>query len=187
MDFLKRLFSCSRNKNKYTFTNSGVYKLKLSYGDSYKYYIGKSNNIKRRIWCHENDNGSYWTKKYPPLSREPLLTNETNSKFWELEETLENMKLHGINNVRGSMFTKMTLTREDKIKAAQLYCEMYDLCRKCGSDAHFITNCSQIHMEPWVEKFGGELDIYTRKCKKCFTDITHKPIHHKFCEGCFSI
>ena len=28
MDFLKRLFSCSRNKNKYTFTNSGVYKLK---------------------------------------------------------------------------------------------------------------------------------------------------------------
>ena len=47
----------------------------------------------------------------------------------------------------------MTLTRDDKIKAAQLYCEMYDLCRRCGSDKHYITKCDQDHMESWVEKF----------------------------------
>ena len=29
-----------------------------------KYYIGESENIKRRIWIHENGNGSAWTKKY---------------------------------------------------------------------------------------------------------------------------
>ena len=185
MDFLKRLFSCSRDKT--TFTNNGVYKLKLAYGDAYKYYIGKSDNIERRIWCHKNDYGSYWTKKYPPISREPLITNDNNSKFWELEETLENMRIHGINNVRGSMFTKMTLTRDDKIKAAQLYCEMYDLCRRCGSDKHYITKCDQDHMESWVEKFGGELDLNSRRCKKCFSDISNKPIHYKFCEGCFSL
>ena len=72
------------------------------------------------------------------------ITDENNGKFWELEETLENMYLYGINNVRGSMFTKFTLSREDKIKAAQLYCEMYDLCRKCGSDKHYIYNCKHL-------------------------------------------
>ena len=181
MNFIRRLFSCSRDK----YINHGVYKLKLSEN---KYYIGKSTDIDRRIWCHENDNGSYWTKKYHFLNREPLLTdNNNNSKFWELEETLENICLYGINNVRGSMFTKMSLLREDKIKAAQLYCEMYDLCRKCGSDSHFITHCNQKHMEPWVEQFGGELDLNSRKCKKCFKDINHKPEYYKYCEGCFTL
>ena len=49
MNFIRRLFSCSRDK----YTNNGVYKLKLS---DNKYYIGKSTNIERRIWCHDNDN-----------------------------------------------------------------------------------------------------------------------------------
>ena len=84
MNFIRRLFSCSRDK----YINHGVYKLKLSEN---KYYIGKSTNIERRIWCHANDNGSYWTKKYYVVNREPLLKNNNNSKFWELEETLENI------------------------------------------------------------------------------------------------
>ena len=181
INIFKRCFCCC-NRNK--FNNTGVYKLKLHYN---KYYIGKSNNINRRIWCHENDNGSFWTKKHPVLYREPLLTNYTNdTKLWELEETLENMYLYGINNVRGSMFTKYSLSREDKIIAALLYCEMYDLCRKCGSDKHYIQNCNQNYIEPWVDKFGGELDIFNRKCKKCFKNINDKPKHFKLCEECFS-
>jgi len=182
--FFKKLFHCC-NRNK--FNNNGVYKLKLHYN---KYYIGKSNNINKRIWCHENNNGSFWTKKYSVLHREPLLTNYNNDKndykLWELEETLENMYLYGINNVRGSMFTKFSLSREDKIIAALLYCEMYDLCRKCGSDKHYIHNCNQNHLEPWVDKFGGELDICNRKCKKCFKNINNKPEHFKLCNDCFN-
>ena len=176
MNFISRCFKrCYR---------TSVYRLKL---ENDKYYVGRTNDINKRIYSHVKGQGSIWTRKHKFIDRMSTITYSSDSPFWELEETLENMYVYGIDNVRGSMFTKMTLTREDKIKAAQLYCEMYDLCRKCGSDAHYITNCSQIHMEPWVEKFGGELDIYTRKCKKCFTDITHKPIHHKFCEGCFSL
>ena len=53
-----------------------------------------------------------------------------------LEETLENMYAYGIDNVRGSMFSRIKLTNEDKIKAARLYCEMYDLCLNCGSKDH---------------------------------------------------
>jgi predicted GIY-YIG superfamily endonuclease len=180
MKHFKRFFSCCSRKN---FNNTGVYKLKLN---NNKYYIGKSKNIKRRIWCHENDNGSYWTKQFHVINRGILITDENNGKFWELEETLENMYLYGINNVRGSMFTKFTLSREDKIKAAQLYCEMYDLCRKCGSDKHYIYNCKQGNIESWVDKFGGELDIHSRKCRKCLKDINDKPHYHKLCEKCFN-
>ena len=177
----KKLFYCCKKNKLY---NNGVYKLKLQYN---KYYIGKSDNINRRIWCHENGNGSFWTKNHPVLYRESLLTNYTNdTKLWELEETLENMYLYGINNVRGSMFTKYSLSREDKIIAALLYCEMHDLCRKCGSDKHYIHNCNQNYLEPWVEKFGGELDINTRKCIKCFKNINDKPKYFKLCEECFS-
>ena len=81
INIFKRFFSCcKRNK----FKNTGVYKLKLHYN---KYYIGKSNNINRRIWCHENDNGSFWTKKHPVLYREPLLPNYTNdTTLWEFTQ-----------------------------------------------------------------------------------------------------
>ena len=52
------------------------------------------------------------------LQRLPLLSYSKNSRFWELEETLENMYIHGIDNVRGSMFSRIKLTNDDKIKAA---------------------------------------------------------------------
>ena len=178
MNTIKRFFCCSR------FSNSGVYRILLDEG---KIYIGKSNNIENRINSHKNNNGAAWTRQYNYVKRLPIITNKSDSLFWELEETLENIYQFGINNVRGSMFCKTILSRDDKINAAQLYCEMYDLCKRCGSNNHYITNCNQNHVEPWVHKFGGELDLYSRKCKKCFTDINHKPDYHQYCEGCFSI
>tara|TARA_A100001015_G_scaffold290663_1_gene363965 strand:+ start:43 stop:579 length:537 start_codon:yes stop_codon:yes gene_type:complete len=178
MNFIKRFFGCSK------LNNSGVYRLLLK---DDKIYIGKSNNIENRINSHMNNDGSAWTKKYNYVKRLPTITNKSDSLFWELEETLENIYLFGIDNVRGSMFCQITLSRADKIKAAQLYCEMYDLCKRCGSDNHYITSCTQNQVEPWVHKFGGELDLYSRKCKRCFKDISHKPDYHKYCEGCFAL
>ena len=177
MNILKRIFCCKR------FYTSGVYRLQLQ---NDKIYIGKSNNIERRIWCHKNDNGSYWTKKHIFLKRLPLLTEYSDSKFGELEETLENMYLHGIDNVRGSMFSRIILTNDDKIKAARLYCEMYDLCLNCGSNEHFITKCKNKIVEPWVNIFGGKLSDNIRRCEKCSVDINLKPKYHKYCAGCFS-
>ena len=177
MNCLKRILCCKKKQLK------GVYRLQLT---NNKYYIGKSDNIEKRIWCHMNDNGSYWTRKYKVIKRLQPITDVTNSKFWELEETLENINKHGIDNVRGSMFSKITLNREDRIKASQLYCEMNDLCRKCGSKDHFLSQCKQNYVEPWVHKFGGELDLHNRKCQSCSKDINNKPNYFKYCEGCFS-
>ena len=32
-------------------------------------------------------------------------------------------------------------TKNDKYLAGQLYCELNNLCRKCGRPGHFIGNC----------------------------------------------
>ena len=180
MNIIRRIFCCQR------YYSSGVYRLKL---ENDKIYIGKSNDIEKRIWCHVNDNGSVWTKKYPVIERLPLLSSFTHSRFWELEETLENMYAHGIDNVRGSMFSRIKLTNEDKIKAARLYCEMYDLCLNCGSKDHYISKCPNRpgSVEPWVHKFGGKLTDNIRRCDNCSVDINHKPNYHRYCEGCYSL
>ena len=75
--------------------NKGVYVLKLQ---NDKYYVGKSDNIKRRIWLHINNNGSNWTKNNKVIKQIHRITNDTGI-FSELIETLECIKLYGINNV----------------------------------------------------------------------------------------
>jgi len=67
-------------------------------------------------------------------------------------------------------YKNINLTEKDKLKAAELYCEMYDLCRNCGSNKHFINSCKNITMEPWVLKFGGKIQG-TRNCIKCNINI----------------
>ena len=166
----------SDNKN-----NKGVYVLKLQ---NDKYYVGKSENIKRRVWLHINNNGSIWTKNNQIIKQIPRITSDT-GVFSELIETLEYIKLYGIDNVRGSMFTQLNLSSSDKIKAAELYCEMYDLCRKCGSSKHFITQCDNNNkIESWVHNFGGKLSG-DRICIKCSKDINDKPSYFKYCDNCY--
>ena len=78
------------------------------------------------------------------------------------------------------------LSSEDKIIAALLYCEIMIYVENVVSDKHYGQNCNQNH-EPWVEKFGGELDINTRKyAAKCLKNINDKPKYFKLCEECFN-
>jgi len=181
---IKRIFCCFKKNN------SGVYILKLSNG---KYYIGESNDIDRRVWMHENSNGSNWTKMYGVIGKMDTIRNN-NGNLNELIETLNMINTYGIDNVRGSMFTKVSLNASDKIMAAQLYCELYGLCRKCGGKGHFIGNCTSPEIKaPWVKNFGGCLDFHEtlipshiRKCTTCTRDISGSPKHFKYCQTCFT-
>ena len=146
---MKRITSCLPNKVKQ------VYVLELESG---KYYIGESINPKKRIEDHFNGFGSQWTKLYPPIRILKPFTKRQD-ELWELSETIQRMAYHGIDNVRGSLFTKENLTNYDKVMAAQLYCEMNNLCRKCGSSEHFINQCVSLNKEPWVYQFGGVLEF----------------------------
>jgi hypothetical protein len=150
MSCFKRLLSCQTHP-RYRNTK-GVYVLELKDG---KYYVGESRDIRYRMWTHVNLNGPAWTQKYGVIKRITTITNEMNT-FWELNETLEQMKLRGIENVRGSMFSNIQLTREQRGLAAQLVCEKEGLCRKCGDESHFEDRCKQIHKSSWMSAFLGQ-------------------------------
>jgi predicted GIY-YIG superfamily endonuclease len=182
---LKRSFCCFSKRVKNPKQNIYVLKLK---GD--KYYVGESSNIERRIWEHKNENGSAWTKKYQVEQIMDIL--ETTNNFHELAQTLEMMRLYGIENVRGSLFTKpFPLNRFEKIMAAQLYCELHGYCRKCGSNDHFICNCKEDKVVDWVKQFGGELEYkelllpQKRECSECSEDISIMPYNYRYCRDCF--
>jgi len=177
---------CCKTRPKKEIQFPEVYVLEL---EDNKYYVGKSSDKGERIQRHTNGYGSAWTKKYKPIHELAPLTNPQPS-FWELWETLELMKKYGIDNVRGSMFTSpFQLLREDKIMAAQLYCELYDLCRKCGWEGHFITYCKNEKTADWVENFGGVLDSkktnIKRLCLECGININKSPSNHRYCRGCY--
>ena len=191
---LKRTFCCSRKieRNKRPLPEQNVdgketYVLKLL---NDKYYVGESNNVKRRIWAHSNDNGSAWTKRYGVVEKMECIPCTSN--LHELVQTLEMMKEYGIDNVRGSMFTKpFPLDPSEKIMAAQLYCELHNLCRRCGSNEHFIGVACPLDgkMAEWVQQFGGQLDMNSvdskRECLECEKDISTLPPNYRYCRSCF--
>jgi hypothetical protein len=132
-----------------------VYVLELESG---KYYVGESNNPKNRIRAHFEGRGALYTRLYPTVQAIQPFTKKQ-GEFWELSETIQRMGYHGIDNVRGSLFTKEHLTSYEKVMAAQLYCEMNNLCRKCGSSEHFMNQCISLNKQPWVYRFGGLLSF----------------------------
>jgi len=182
---LKRTFCCFAKKVKNP--RQSVYVLKLK---DDKYYVGESTNVEKRIWAHRNDNGSAWTKKYNVDTQ--IKGVEVTNNFYELAQTLEMMRVYGIDNVRGSLFTKpFPLDRFEKIMAAQLYCELHGYCRKCGSNDHFVSNCKSDKVVDWVHQFGGELEYKEllvpkkRECSKCSSDISTMPYNYRYCRDCF--
>ena len=148
---MNRLKCCFPKK-----TNKKVYVLQL---EQNKYYVGESIYPEKRINDHFSGKGSAWTRLYKPIKiLEPFTKKQDN--FWELSETIQRMGYHGADNVRGSLFTKTSeLTQYEKVMAAQLYCELHNLCRKCGGDDHFINQCVNLNKESWVYNFGGLLSF----------------------------
>ena len=132
-----------------------VYVLELESG---KYYVGESVHPKNRIRAHFEGRGALWTRLYPPVQAIQPFTKRQD-ELWELSETIQRMAYHGIDNVRGSLFIKENLTSYEKVMAAQLYCEMNNLCRKCGSSEHYINQCISLNKQPWVYRFGGLLSF----------------------------
>ena len=177
---LKRCFCRRGNKVEKI---KGIYALELQ---DNKYYVGESSDVERRVWVHENGQGSAWTKKYEVLKQVELFDDE-NVDFTELKQTLLMMREYGIDNVRGSLFTSpFPLSHYEKVMAAQLYCELYDLCRKCGGGDHFITQCKNDTPKEWVNQFGGKLSQEkNRVCLECNKDISSLPCNFRYCCICF--
>lgn len=110
-----------------------------------KIYVGKSNNIEKRIDMHLTSQGSVFTKAYKPTGKRlPRLGNIASiGDAAERDETLRYMYVHGIQNVRGWKYTSINLSKKEIQEAEENIREMFDLCRRCGRHGHFITDCKQ--------------------------------------------
>lgn len=86
-----------------------IYILRL---EDNKYYVGKTNNIKKRIKQHKESYGSSWTKKYKFIEMIDVI--ETNEHFLEDMYVKKYMNRYGINNVRGGSYSRVLLSYEHK-------------------------------------------------------------------------
>ena len=116
-----------------------------------KYYVGKTNNPIFRLKDHFHEgskNGAAWTRKYQPLEVEKIIPNCDN--FDEDKINKMYMKQHGIDNVRGGSYVKISL---DEMQTLLLEKEIFtaeNSCFHCGQKGHFIATCPNLKQtEVW--------------------------------------
>lgn len=76
-----------------------VYSLELADGC---FYVGTTTNLNRRIYEHFHGAGARWCKEHKPISIHSVCVGHLEK---EKEVTLELVKLHGKDKVRGAGFT----------------------------------------------------------------------------------
>ena len=135
-------------------SKEGVYVIQLK--DKKKYYVGKSDNIEKRINDHKkgNEKCAKYIKNNGGVFKvlEPLTPCDKNISNWEKDETLLRMVKHGYNNVRGWEFTSSKdLSKEDCDMIKRLLMGLGDRCRKCGNKGHFVKDCNS-EKAKWLKK-----------------------------------
>ena len=104
-----------------------------------KYYIGRTGNLDIRIHNHFNHSGSYWTLKYKPIKI--IKTIRNCDLFDEDVYTLKMMAIHGIENVRGGSFSRITFSKEEAMMINKMINNANDRCFICYSKEHFCGKC----------------------------------------------
>lgn len=111
-----------------------------------KYYIGKTVEPDFRLDLHFNQNGSEWTKKYPPKKLIELIKDCDD--YDEDKYTIKYMEQCGIENVRGGSFSRLKLSNDNITTINQMINGTTDKCFKCGKNGHFSKNCNIGNKKP---------------------------------------
>jgi len=114
-----------------------LYVLKL---ESNKFYIGKTNNIKKRFTEHFNGINCSYTTIYKPLQ---VLETHKYYDFGEDMLTLKYMKRYGINNVRGGSYSSPNLPEEEIRLINKMIKTSNDRCYICNDKGHYANACKR--------------------------------------------
>lgn len=134
-----------------------VYILELEHE---KYYVGRTDNVSRRLGEHMCGKGSEWTKMYKPLNVYAEISDA--DSFDEDKYTKIMMAEHGIDNVRGGSYTQIELSDQVKQFLQVELSNASDHCFICGSDKHFAKRCKQKQ----TKTIDNTVQPVCYKCKK---------------------
>ena len=131
----------------------GVYVLELNGGG---FYVGKSEDIDTRIQQHKSGaHSSSWCCAQGGVKRElpTLCPPQDDLSSWEQKETIHQMLVHGFDRVRGFEWTKCgPLDRDDCTTIRTMIWGHGDLCRRCGGDGHFQSQCGNRPKLDWLRE-----------------------------------
>ena len=122
-----------KDNTKYT-----IYILELENG---KYYVGRTEHKKNRINDHFVGRGSLFTRKYKP--KKLLQTFLNCDEFDEDKYVFKLMDVYGIENVRGGVFSSLTISDNDRSYIEKRILGASDRCYHCKSPDHFIRECPE--------------------------------------------
>lgn len=126
-----------------------------------KYYVGCTNNLHRRIKEHlSSRGGSSWTRTYKPLKLVKVYNRIPQDYYLgkEAQVTAELMLTHGINNVRGAMFSETRDYSVEDIPALKGFLGHYN-------DISYRRLDRRLHKE--FEKSESRKNRRNDKCFRC--------------------
>ena len=135
-----------------------LYVLKLQ---NDKYYIGITNDLKKRYKQHINGKGSSWTRIHKPI--EILENMNIDDYFDETKYTIKYMSKYGIDNVRGGSFCKVYLTKYEKKFIQKQINAIENRCYYCNKKGHFINDCILYNRE-YICNICNIHGHYTQDC-----------------------
>jgi hypothetical protein len=115
-----------------------IYVLEL---ENSKYYVGRTNDLEKRLKEHESGTACSWTEKYK--LKICINSKLTRNEFEEENETLRLMSIHGIDSVRGGPYCNVELLQHEKKMLSDRINHLQNRCFKCGSKSHYVDKCTE--------------------------------------------
>lgn len=126
------------------------------------YYVGKSNNVQKRIQQHFNSNGSEWTKRHKPIKVLRLIPDCDDADEDKFTKIM--MRQYGVDKVRGGAYCQLELDGTTKAFIERELRGSSDKCYTCGERGHFAKDCA-IRKTVTTTNADNEMDLLVQELK----------------------